>query len=184
VKITVTNVGGSPAQNASAMLVNPNTVFVVKGDKTSDLGTIAPGESQSVSFQVTAASDITDATSYSMWLYFSYRRVDGNTLTYSEGDHESFSIRTKDTIQTTKQEQVVEYKAGTSQSTVDFGAIILGVLILIGMIIIARTFRRPAPPAPPQSLPPQPSMMVPPPPPPPQMEQQYAQPPYIQPPTQ
>jgi len=171
VTLTVSNVGGSPAENISAMVMNPNSVFNAKGTGIASLGTLGPGESKDVPFDFTAASDIPSDTPYSMTLYFSYKRADGNSLTYAEGDRESFTVRTKEVVQTTRQEQVVEYKGGSSGTQMDLGAVILGVLILVGMIFLALTFKQrpPLPPPPPQPQPPQqsfpmaPAMMVSPP---------------------
>jgi hypothetical protein len=156
VTLTVSNVGGSPAENISAMVMNPNSVFNAKGTGIASLGTLGAGESKDVSFDFTAASDIPSDTPYTMTLYFSYKRADGNSLTYAEGDRESFTVRTKEVVTTTRQEQVVEYKGGSSGTQMDLGAVILGVLILVGMIFLAMTFKqRPPLPPPMQPQPPQ-----------------------------
>jgi hypothetical protein len=172
--VIVKNIGGAAAENTSILLINPHSVFNLRSKSEVSAGTIAPGESQTLNFDFKAGPDLTDGTEYRFTLCFSYRRADGTAFTFSDGEKEDFSVRTKDIVNTSRQEQVVEYKGTGLQ--VDIGAILLGVFFLIGVVLLARALRRPPapaasqpqpaplPPVPPPSPPPQPAYYPPAPP--------------------
>ncbi|MBM4248838.1 MAG: hypothetical protein FJ149_05280 [Euryarchaeota archaeon] len=143
--VMVKNIGGTAAENTSVLLINPHPVFNVRSKSEISGGLIPAGETQTLNFDFKAGPDITDGTDYRFTLCFSYRRPDGTTVKYSDGEKDHFAVRTKDVVNTSRQEQVVEYKGAGVQ--VDIGAVLLGVFFLAGIVLLARSLRRPPGPA-------------------------------------
>jgi hypothetical protein len=134
--ITVANIGGSTARNVTVMVAYNSALFQISGGQP--LGDIEAGDDATFTVTITALDEIADYTTYSFTLYFSYQNIEGRTLTYSEGEKESFSIRTKDDVSTSEQLQIVEEKGKILDE--GLAMLLLGVLILVGLIIFAMIF--------------------------------------------
>jgi hypothetical protein len=134
--ITVMNIGGSTARNTKVMLPYSSAQFQISGGET--LGDIEAGDTATFSVQITALDEISDDTTYSFTVYFSYQNIEGRTQTYSEGETESFNIRTKDEVTTSEQLQIVEEKGKILDE--GLAMLLLGILILVGLIIFAVIF--------------------------------------------
>jgi hypothetical protein len=137
--ITVMNIGGTTAKNVTVILPYSSAQFQITGAGNSiDLADIEPSDSAIISVQITALDEITDDTTYSFTLYFSYQNIEGRTTTYSEGERESFTIRTKDEVTYNEELQLIEEKGKILDE--GLAMLLLGILILVGLIIFAMIF--------------------------------------------
>ena len=152
-KLTVTNTGGSAARDTVMMLINPNAQFSVKGSTLASLGDVGPGQSTNVTYQLSSTGSLALQTTYSFTLDFSYKRIDGDTRTFNEGEKPSFSLRTKDREVSALQQskQTVE----NTGYTFDIGFMLIGLFLMIGLIMLAGAIKprlsgpvNPPPPAP------------------------------------
>lgn len=133
--VTIMNIGGSTARSVDVLLPYSSAQFQVAGGGEYVLGDLDPGQEAVITIQFTALDEIAEDSTYSFTLYFSYQNIEGRTLTYSEGEKESFSIRTREDIPVHEERQVFEDK----DRVIDEGVAMLGlgILILIGLIIFA-----------------------------------------------
>ncbi len=132
VTVTIMNVGGSTASNVRVLLPYNSAQFTVVNEELT-LEDLAAGESQSFTFSIEALKEISDSSTYSFTMYFSYTDITNRERTFSEGESESFSIRTKDRIVPSEQRQIVEDDGALVADGT--GNVILGILILFAAII-------------------------------------------------
>jgi len=155
-KLTVTNIGGSAARDTVMMLLNTNPQFSVKGSTISSLGDVGPGQTTNVTYTLSTTGSLALQTTYSFSLDFSYKRVDGDTRTFNEGDKPSFYLRTKDREVSALQQskQTIE----NTGYTFDIGYMLIGLFLMIGLIMLAGAIKTrmasPPPPPPPVYVPP------------------------------
>jgi len=139
VQVTIINLGGTEATNVRLMVPHNTNQFSVQEDVV-DVGTLAPDGEATVTFHITALNEISDSTTYSFSLYTSYTNVEGRTMTFSEGEKETFYLRTKDRIIPSEQKQIVEDKSTIISEGA--GSFMMGIMILIGLIILAVLFSK------------------------------------------
>jgi len=133
VMVDITNIGGSTAVNVTAMYVSSNALFTIMSPIKYNIGDLEPGANHSMILTFKASKATIDATNYAITFYFAYERVNGYKYTLSEGEHESFTVRTIDEVEVNREEQVIEYKnAGQS---VDHGMVILGIFIFLSVVV-------------------------------------------------
>ncbi|MGA1821342.1 MAG: hypothetical protein ACMUIG_02305 [Thermoplasmatota archaeon] len=132
VTITVMNFGGSLAEDIRAIIPYSNAYFMVE-EGIKELGDLDSGETVTFTWEIEGGDEFSDGSTYSFTIYFSYTDVEGRTLIFSEGESESFSLRTRDRVIPSEQRTVVK-DDGVIVSE-GAGSVILGILILIGLII-------------------------------------------------
>lgn len=136
VTLTVANIGGSTAFGTVGMYVSSNAYFIYQATgngSTFNLGDMDAEETQTITMEFKASEALDDGVSYTLYIYFSYQRVNGYGLTFSEGEHEPFTVRTIDKIDVNREEQVVEYK--NAGQLVDWGMVILGIFIFLSVVV-------------------------------------------------
>lgn len=132
VEITVMNFGGSTAENLQAVLPYSYAYFTVE-EGIKDLGDLDRDETVTFTWEIEGGDEFSDGSTYSFTIYFSYKDVEGRTRIFSEGESESFTLRTKDRIIPSEQRQVV--KDDGVLISEGAGSVLLGILIIIGLII-------------------------------------------------
>ncbi len=136
VTVKVTNAGGTEAFDVIAYIPQNTNQFSIV-DSEIEVGDIAPGQTKEFKFKVKAASEFTDGTTYTFYIYFKYRNVENRTLTYAEGESEYIYLRTKERVGD-NQIQIIQEK-GIDDGT---GMLFLGIFVLIGMVIFTIVYSR------------------------------------------
>ncbi|MCU0798922.1 MAG: hypothetical protein MUC62_04550 [Candidatus Thermoplasmatota archaeon] len=136
VTVKVTNAGGTEAFDVMAYIPQNTNQFTIV-DNEIEVGDIAAGQTKEFKFKVKAASEFTDGTTYTFYIYFKYRNVENRTLTYAEGEVEYLYLRTKERIGD-NQIQVIQEK-GIDDGT---GILFMGIFVLIGMVIFTIVYSR------------------------------------------
>jgi hypothetical protein len=132
VTVTIMNIGGSTASDLSVLLPYNSAQFDIENEEQ-PLSDLPAGETISFSFTMTPLKEISDRTTYSFTMLFSYTDITNRERTFSEGEGESFNVRTKDVIVPSEQRQIVEDDGAlVAEGT---GNVILGILLLIAAII-------------------------------------------------
>jgi hypothetical protein len=136
VTVKVTNAGGTEAFDVIAYIPQNTNQFSIV-DSEIEVGDIAPGQTKEFKFKVKAASEFTDGTTYTFYVYFKYRNVENRTLTYAECEVEYIYLRTKERIGD-NQVQVIQEK-GIDEGT---GILFMGIFILIGIVLFTIVYSR------------------------------------------
>lgn len=144
VTVNIVNMGGSTAFAAKAIWASSNGYFACDGQDSFDLGDIAAGANASVTFTVKASTAVMPQTSYYIYIYVSYNRVDGFGMTYSEGGGRSFYLNSNREVIPSKSEQVVESRQ--SGYTWDLGYMFLGLFIFLAIVIGVMIYKKPTHP--------------------------------------
>jgi hypothetical protein len=130
--VTIMNVGGSEATNLKVLLPYNSAQFIVENPEQ-DLSDLEAGETLSFTISMEAMKEISDSSTYSFTMYFSYTDITNRERTFSEGESESFSIRTKDRIIPSEQKQIIQDDGALVAEGA--GNVILGILLLFAAII-------------------------------------------------
>ena len=132
VQVTVMNVGGSATNGLKVMIPYNSAQFsILTGIQ--EISDLEPNETILITFRIKAASEISDGTTYSFTVYFSYTDILGRERLFSDAETDSFSVRIKDRVIPSEQRQVVE-DDGVIVSA-GAGSVILGIFILFAAII-------------------------------------------------
>jgi len=138
VTVTVQNVGSSRTSGLRVLLPYSSAQFQIE-DPEKDLNDLEPGESIVITFTMKALNEISDSGVYSFTMLFSYTDIMGRERTFSDGEGESFSIRTKDRIIPSEQRQVV--LSDGQLISEGAGNVILGILIIVAVIVFVVLFK-------------------------------------------
>jgi hypothetical protein len=143
VVVTIANLGGSTAYGVQVIWSDSQALFSIEGTNPStfSLNDLAPGATTTVTFKVKASKAVLPSATYYVYPYFSYKRVDGYGMTYSEGGSRSFSLHTNPGA--VPSQQVVKNEA--SGYTFDVGYMMLGILIVIAVAVGVSMYKKPAP---------------------------------------
>lgn len=137
IKITIINIGGSPALNIRAMIPYAYPMFSFDLG-IAEIGDLAPGEEKVISFKVKSGKEFSDGTTYSFSLRLAYTNIENRTTTFNEAESETFYIWTKDRIWTQEERQIVDTKEIIHPG---LGTFLLGILIVIASFILASAIK-------------------------------------------
>ncbi|MFW3147237.1 MAG: hypothetical protein ACMUIE_10560 [Thermoplasmatota archaeon] len=136
VKVTVMNMGGTTAEGLKVMLPYDSNQFRIIQNMEVDVGDLEPGEQYELEYRFSVQDEVSDGTTYSFTLYFSYTDVQGRMREYSDAQTDSFSLRIKDRI-IPYTEQVVVKDDGQYISQ-GLGSFLLGIMILVAVIVFVK----------------------------------------------
>ena len=137
VKITIINLGGSPAINIRAMIPYQYPMFSFDLG-IAEIGDLAPGEEKVITFKVRSGKEFSDGTTYSFSMRLAYTNIENRTMTFNEAESETFYIWTKDRIWTQEEKQIVDTKEIIHPG---MGTFLLGILIVIASLILASAIK-------------------------------------------
>jgi len=100
------------------------------------VGDFEAGETTTLEFTMKAQDEISDGTTYTFYIYFSFTDIQGRTRTFAEAPNDGFSIRIKDRI-IPSQTQTVVKDDGVWISD-GAGNFLLGIMILIAVIVFVK----------------------------------------------
>lgn len=136
VEVTIMNFGGSTAEDLNILLPYDSNQFRILEGGEQDIGDFEAGETTTIEFRMKAQDEISDGTTYTFYIYFSYTDIQGRTRTFSEASSDSFSIRIKDRI-IPSQTQTVVKDDGVWISD-GAGSFLLGIMIIFAVIVFVR----------------------------------------------
>lgn len=136
VDITIMNYGGSTASNLKVLLPYDSNQFQIVEGGEQELDDLASGEVATITFTMKAQEEISDGTTYSFTLFFSYSDVQGRTRTFGESQTDSFSIRIKDRIIPSQTQTVIKDDGQIISDGA--GNLLLGIMIVIAVIVFVK----------------------------------------------
>ncbi|MGA1793064.1 MAG: hypothetical protein ACMUHM_03860 [Thermoplasmatota archaeon] len=139
VSVTIMNFGGTTAEDLSILLPYDSNQFRILEGAEQDIGEMEAGETVELEFRMKAQDEISDGTTYTFYIYFSYTDVQGRTRTFSEAPSDAFSIRIKDRIIPSETQTVVKDDGVIISDGA--GSFLLGIMILIAVIVFVRMTR-------------------------------------------
>ncbi|MGA1873947.1 MAG: hypothetical protein ACMUHY_09795 [Thermoplasmatota archaeon] len=136
VKVMIMNFGGSTAEGLEIMLPYDSNQFRILEGAEQSIGDLDPKGTTVLEFRMKAQDEISDGTTYTFYIYFSYTDVQGRSRTFGEAPNDGFSIRIKDRV-IPSQTQTVVKDDGVLISD-GAGSFLLGIMILIAVIVFVK----------------------------------------------
>jgi len=133
VKVTVMNFGGSTAEDLKILLPYDSNQFRILEGAEQDVGDFESGEKVVLEFRMKAQDEVSDGTTYTFYVYFSFKDIQGRTRTFDEAPSDGFTIRTKDRIIPSETQTVVKDDGVIISDGA--GSFLLGIMILVAVIV-------------------------------------------------